>query len=156
MHIQLLAVSGRQPVWVQAGFNEYARRLPSECRLELAEIRPGAARKHGDTARAVAEEGARLLAALAAGVRVIALDVNGKSFSTASLARQLQCWLGEGRDLAMLIGGPDGLAAPCLERAEFSWSLSPLTLPHGLVRVVVAEQLYRAWTILKGHPYHRA
>lgn len=156
MHVKLLAVGARQPDWVQTAFNEYAKRLPPECRLELTELRLGKSRQRGDATRAVTDEGARMLAAIPPGARVIALDVQGKSFSTESLARQLQSWLASGRGLALLIGGPDGLAAACLERADLIWSLSALTLPHGLVRVVVAEQLYRAWTILEGHPYHRA
>lgn len=156
MHVKLLAVGARQPDWVQTAFNEYAKRLPPECRLELTELRLGKSRQRGDATRAVTDEGARMLAAIPPGARVIALDVQGKSFSTESLARQLQNWLASGRDLVLLIGGPDGLAAACLERADLIWSLSALTLPHGLVRVVVAEQLYRAWTILEGHPYHRA
>lgn len=97
-----------------------------------------------------------MLAAMPAEARVIALDVRGRSFSSEELAKQMTQWLRDGRDLVLLIGGPDGLTADCLERAELTWSLSPLTLPHGLARVVVAEQLYRAWTILQGHPYHRA
>jgi len=97
-----------------------------------------------------------MLAAMPAGACQIALDVGGRCFNTQELAKQLDHWLKQGRDLALMIGGPDGLAAECVQGAELTWSLSPLTLPHGLVRVVVAEQLYRAWTILKSHPYHRA
>lgn len=156
MHVHLLAASARQPDWVQAAFNEYAKRLPPECRMELTGIRLGKSRQQGDVTRAVMDEGARMLAAIPPGTRVIALDVKGRNFSTEALAQQLQGWLASGRDLALLIGGPDGLAAACLQRADMIWSLSALTLPHGLVRVVVAEQLYRAWTILHGHPYHRA
>lgn len=144
------------PAWVNAGFEAYASRLPPECSLRLREVPLSSRKRGGDTAKAVAEEGARMLSALPEGARVIALDVRGRGFSTASLAQQLSDWLRDGRDLALLIGGPDGLAPECLARAELQWSLSPLTLPHALVRVVVAEQLYRSWTILKGHPYHRA
>lgn len=156
MRLHLLAAGTRQPAWINAGFEEYARRLPAECRLLLKEISLSAARKRGDSARAVAEEGARMLAAVPTGVRIVALEVRGRVLTTESLTRQLQAWLRDGRDLALLIGGPDGLASECLARAELQWSLSPLTLPHGLVRVIVAEQLYRAWSILQGHPYHRA
>lgn len=97
-----------------------------------------------------------MLAALPAGAGVTALDERGKCWNTLELARRLQAWLAEGRDRALLVGGPDGLAPACRERAEESWSLSPLTLPHGLVRVVMAEALYRAWSVLRNHPYHRA
>jgi 23S rRNA (pseudouridine1915-N3)-methyltransferase len=97
-----------------------------------------------------------MLKALPGGARVIALDVDGKRWSTEQLGVSLGDWMREGRDLALLVGGPEGLAASCLQRADERWSLSPLTFPHPLVRVILAEQLYRAWTLLKGHPYHRA
>lgn len=156
MRIQLLAAGTRLPSWINSGFIEYAERLPPECRLWLKEIPLSARPRGGNAVKAMAEEGARMLAVMPADARVIALDVRGRSFSTEELAKQMTQWLRDGRDLVLLIGGPDGLAADCLERAELTWSLSPLTLPHGLARVVVAEQLYRAWTILQGHPYHRA
>lgn len=141
------------PAWVSAGFDDYAGRLPPECRLLLKEISLGSGR---DTRKAVQEEGEKMLAAVPAGANLIALDVRGRGLSTEELAKQLNLWLQEGRDQALLIGGPEGLAPACLDRASLKWSLSPLTLPHGMVRVVVAEQLYRAWSILKNHPYHRA
>ncbi|MGH8293308.1 MAG: 23S rRNA (pseudouridine(1915)-N(3))-methyltransferase RlmH [Gammaproteobacteria bacterium] len=156
MHIHLLTAGTRQPAWINAGYREFAKRLPPECALRLREIPLSTARRGHDVARAVSDEGRKMLAAVPGGARVAALVVNGRSFSSEALARQLQRWLQDGRDLALMIGGPDGLAPDCLARAELQWSLSPLTLPHGLVRIVVAEQLYRAWTILKGHPYHRA
>lgn len=155
MRIHLLAAGTRLPSWINVGFNEYAERLPPECRLQLKEIPLSTKRRGGNVVKAVAEEGARMLAATPAGVCLIALDVRGRGLDSEALAKQLDHWLQGGRDLALIIGGPDGLAVECVKRSEFSWSLSPLTLPHGLVRVVVAEQLYRAWTILKGHPYHR-
>lgn len=156
MRIHLLAAGTRLPAWINQGFNEYAERLPPECRLLLKEIPLSASRRSGDSAKAVTEEGARMSAAIPERAHVIALEVAGQAFSTRELAVRLSRWLQDGRDLVLLIGGPDGLAPACSKRAETSWSLSPLTLPHGLVRVVVAEQLYRAWTILKNHPYHRA
>lgn len=155
MRVQILAAGARQPAWVQSAFGEYAKRMPPEYHFGITEIRLAARHKPEEAARARADEGVRMLAAIPPAARVIALDVRGKSFDTGTLARQLRNWLQDGRDLTLLIGGPDGLAAACLERAEFSWSLSALTFPHGLVRVIVAEQLYRAWTILQGHPYHR-
>lgn len=156
MRIHLLAAGTRQPAWINTGYDEYAKRLPAECRLQLREIPLSAARKREDVARAISDEGRKMLAAIPRNAEVVALDMSGRSFSSEDLARQLNRWLQAGRDVAHLIGGPDGLSAECLKRADLKWSLSPLTLPHGLVRVLVAEQLYRAWTILKGHPYHRA
>ncbi len=155
MRIHLLAAGTRLPSWINDGYQDYAVRLPPECKLVLKEIPLGASRRGGDTVKAVAEEGARMLAALPTCAHIIALDLRGRSFSSEELAKQLNRWLQDGGDVALLIGGPDGLAPVCRARAEFKWSLSPLTLPHALVRVMVAEQIYRAWTILKGHPYHR-
>lgn len=156
MRLELIAVGERMPAWVRDGYGEYAKRLPRECALVLREIEPGARGKSQDVARAVALEGERMLAALPKGARVVALDVKGAGHSTDELAARLQTWLADGRDVALLIGGPDGLAPECLARADERWSLSRLTLPHSLVRVVVAEQLYRAWSLLRNHPYHRA
>ena len=156
MRLELIAVGERMPAWVRDGYEEYAKRLPRECALILREIEPGARGKSQDPARAVAQEGERMLAALPKNARVVALDVKGAEHSTEELAGRLQTWLADGRDVALLVGGPDGLAAECLARAEERWSLSRLTLPHPLARVVLAEQLYRAWSILRNHPYHRA
>jgi len=144
------------PAWVNDGYQEYARRLPRECSLSLTEIPLGQRAKSSAVERAIAEEGARMLAAIPANQRVIALDVKGRSWSTEQLAGQLGLWMQDGRNVSLLVGGPDGLSADCLVRAEQRWSLSPLTLPHPLVRVLLAEQLYRAWTVTTGHPYHRA
>ena len=156
MDINLIAVGTRMPAWINEGYREYARRMPRECCLKLTEIPLGQRGKSASAQRAVEAEGKRMLEAAPAGQRVIALDVRGQSWSTAQLAAQLELWMQDGRDVALLIGGPDGLSANCLARAEQRWSLSPLTLPHPLVRVVLAEQLYRAWTVTTGHPYHRA
>ena len=156
MNIHLLCVGEKMPRWVQDGYGEYAKRLPAECALRLVEIAPGRRGKNADLARAVREEGARMLEAIPRGARVVALDVRGRSWDTPQLARQLADWMQSGQDLALLVGGPEVLSPDCLDRADQRWSLSPLTLPHPLVRVVLAEQLYRAWSILRGHPYHRA
>jgi len=154
MRIRLIAVGRRPPRWAESAFNDYAGRLPPALKLQ-APLLP-LARGHGNAAaRAVAEEGGRLLAALGARERVIALDERGEGWSTPSLAARLKRWEAGGEDVALLVGGPDGLDVACLERSEARWSLSPLTLPHALVRVLVAEQIYRAWTINQGHPYHR-
>ncbi|MEA3638721.1 MAG: 23S rRNA (pseudouridine(1915)-N(3))-methyltransferase RlmH [Lamprobacter sp.] len=171
MRIQLLSVGRRMPAWVDEGFAEYAKRLPPSCALSLTEIEPAARGKGlgrgrskpgqrpqlspAERNRLLADEGERLLKATPSTALVVALDVRGRAWSTEDLARELEVWMAGGRDVAMLVGGPDGLAADCLARAERRWSLSPLTFPHPLVRVILAEQLYRAWTLTQGHPYHR-
>ncbi len=155
MNIHLIAVGQRMPGWVSEGYQEYAKRLPAETRLQLVEIAPGHRGKGADLARAMRDEGQRMLAAVPRQALVVALEVGGRSWSTEQLSQQMAQWLGQGRDVALLVGGPEGLASDCLAVAQQRWSLSPLTLPHPLVRVVVAEQLYRAWTLLRGHPYHR-
>jgi len=144
------------PAWVTAGYTEYARRLPHECSLQLVEIPVSKRRKSLPAARAMQEEGQLMLAAIPAGCLVIALDVTGKAWSTAGLAERLQQWMAGGRDVALLVGGPDGLAPECLASSDMRWSLSALTYPHALVRIILAEQLYRAWSINAGHPYHRS
>ena len=154
MRIALLAVGTRLPAWVGAGFDTYRRRLPSHIRLELEEITAGA-RARRDTAAARAEEGERILRRARAADLFIALDERGRERSSAELATELDRWLAESPRVALAIGGADGLAPACRDRADSLWSLSRLTLPHGLVRVLVAEQLYRAWTLTAGHPYHR-
>lgn len=156
MRLRLLSPAGRAPTWVEEGFADYARRLPRDCRLELEELPLGRRGKGIPPARAIEEERDRLLARLDADELVVALDERGKAPDSTGLAEWLSAWMAEGRDVALLMGGPDGLHPDCLQRASQRWSLSPLTLPHGLVRVVVAEQIYRAWSILQGHPYHRA
>lgn len=155
MKISLIAVGNRMPVWVNTGFAEYCGRMPPECMLELIEIAPGRRTKGADLTRTVRDEGERMLAAVPKDCRVLALDTSGRQWSTEQLAGVLKDWLQDGRNLALLVGGPEGLAPACRTRAEAIWSLSALTFPHPLVRVIVAEQLYRAWTMLQGHPYHR-
>ncbi|MEZ5543017.1 MAG: 23S rRNA (pseudouridine(1915)-N(3))-methyltransferase RlmH [Pseudomonadota bacterium] len=156
MRIHLIAVGTRMPAWIATGYQDYARRLPRECSLQLVEIATGRRGGSGNAERARTAEGRHMLAAVPRDCHVIALDVTGQAWNTEVLAGRLQGWLGAGRDVALLVGGPDGLAPACLARADTRWSLSPLTLPHALVRVVLAEQLYRAWTLVSGHPYHRA
>ena len=156
MDIYLIAVGEKMPRWVQEGYGEYAKRLPAECALKLVEIAPGKRGKNADIARAMRDEGERMLAAIPKGAHVVALEVKGRDWSTEQLAEQLDGWMAGGRDIALLVGGPEGLADGCRARADQQWSLSPLTLPHPLVRVLLAEQLYRAWSILRNHPYHRA
>jgi len=155
VHIHLIAVGRRMPGWVEQGYGEYAKRLPPECSLRLTEIEAGKRGKGADLNRLMQREGEAMIAALPKGARIIALEVGGRPWSTEQLSEELRGWLGEGRDVALLVGGPEGLAPACVQAAAQRWSLSPLTLPHPLVRVVVAEQIYRAWTLIQGHPYHR-
>jgi 23S rRNA (pseudouridine1915-N3)-methyltransferase len=144
------------PAWVEAGVNEYRKRLPAELQFDIREIALAKRGKNADIARAIQQEGAAMLAAIAPRDVVIALDVQGKSIATEHLAARIAQWQLSGDNFSLLVGGPDGLARECLERASERWSLSALTLPHPLVRVLMAEQLYRAWSINKNHPYHRA
>lgn len=155
MKISILSVGARPPQWVQAGVEEYVKRMPPECRVELVEIPPGKRAKGIPIDRVREQEGERILSALPKGARVVALEVKGRAWSTEQLAGRLENWQQEGRDVALLVGGADGLAPACRERADELWSLSPLTLPHMLVRILLAEQLYRAWSITRGHPYHK-
>ncbi|HSC05858.1 MAG TPA: 23S rRNA (pseudouridine(1915)-N(3))-methyltransferase RlmH [Steroidobacteraceae bacterium] len=155
MRLRLLAVGTRMPGWVDTGIADYARRLGPELRLQIEELALAKRTAGGDTARAVADEGRRMMIAIHPDEFVVALEVSGKAFSTEELSKWLGARLQDGRDVTLLIGGPDGIAAECRKRANLHWSLSPLTLPHALVRIVIVEQLYRALSILKGHPYHR-
>ncbi|MEQ8858447.1 MAG: 23S rRNA (pseudouridine(1915)-N(3))-methyltransferase RlmH [Pseudomonadales bacterium] len=154
MKIRLIAVGGRPPEWVSTGFQDYARRLPREMSLELIEV-PSAARKNLSARRAREFEAERLLAQVGARDLLVALDERGRTWSTVELSERLDDWRMQGRDVAFLIGGADGLDDACRVRADQVLALSAMTLPHALVRVVLAEQIYRAWTILSGHPYHR-
>jgi 23S rRNA (pseudouridine1915-N3)-methyltransferase len=149
----VVAVGHRMPAWVDAGFAEYAGRMPRDARVELAALKP--APRGGPLKRVLDAEGERLLAALPAGSYKVALDERGKLFDTLELARRIAGWRNAGRDVALVIGGADGLSESVKKSADLAWSLSPLTLPHGLARVVLAEQLYRAVSILHNHPYHR-
>jgi 23S rRNA (pseudouridine1915-N3)-methyltransferase len=155
MRIQLVAVGTRLPQWQQQGFQEYARRLPKECAMQLTEIPAAARAKSKPTKQAIQKESERMLAAVDKSDYVVALDQPGTQYSSENLSSLLAAWLAQGRHLSMLIGGADGLSDACRSRADLRWSLSDMTLPHGLVRVMVAEQMYRAWSILHGHPYHR-
>ncbi|MDZ3822791.1 MAG: 23S rRNA (pseudouridine(1915)-N(3))-methyltransferase RlmH [Pseudoxanthomonas sp.] len=156
MRLVLAAIGQKMPSWVEAGYAEYVRRMPAHLRLALCErpASPWAAR--GDVERGRREEAQALRALAPAGARLVALDERGSAWSTRDLAAQLERWQADGRDVVLLVGGPDGLDPALRAEAAACWSLSPLTLPHPLVRVVVAEQLYRAHTLLVGHPYHRS
>jgi 23S rRNA (pseudouridine1915-N3)-methyltransferase len=155
MLMRVIAAGTRMPSWVDAGFADYAGRLRGDYRLEIVEI-PLGQRGRGDPAKAIATEGSRMLAAAGDRACLVALQVGGRALSTEQLARWLEDRSRDGQPIAFCIGGPDGLAPEVDTRARLRWSLSALTLPHGLARVVVAEALYRAVSVLKGLPYHRA
>lgn len=156
MKLAILAVGHRMPDWVTVAYEEYAKRMPREMPLQLKELKPAQrSSATGDTARWLQTEAERIAAAVPQGALRVVLDEHGRSFPTRALADHLRRWRNDGRDIAFIIGGADGLDDEVKSRADLLWSLSPLTLPHGLVRVVLAEQLYRASSLLAGHPYHR-
>lgn len=156
MRILLLAVGQKMPAWIEQGYQEYAQRMPAEARLELKEIAPGKRGKNADIKRIIEDEGQRLIAAIPRSAHIVVLDVEGRAHSTEQLAQRMDDWMHSGQDICLLVGGPEGLSAECRALAHEKWSLSPLTFPHPLVRVILAEQLYRAWSVLRNHPYHRA
>ncbi len=156
MHIRLLAVGDRQPGWVDDAFSSYSSRFPRDWRFRLDTIATAKRAKNESVIRAIDAEGELLLAKLGSEEQVVLLDERGTQLSSKGLATRLSAWQADGRDLSLVIGGPDGVSAACCERADFTWALSELTLPHGLARVVLAEQLFRAWSLQTGHPYHRA
>lgn len=155
MRVRVIAVGSRLPRWVRAGVDDYAGRLGPALKLTVVEVEPGTRRPGTPPGRAIAEEGRRVLAALRPGEHAVALDEHGQELTTRELARWLELRLQSGEDLAICIGGPDGHAPEVLARCAMRWSLSRLTFPHALVRVLLVEQLYRAQSLLAGHPYHR-
>jgi 23S rRNA (pseudouridine1915-N3)-methyltransferase len=155
MKLKILAVGQKMPAWVTTGYQEYAKRMPRECSLELIELAPAKRTKQSNLAKAIEDEGKRILASLKNTDYVVALEVKGKQWSTAVLANKMSSWQGEHSNIIFIIGGPDGLSASCLKRANEQWCLSQLTFPHPLVRVILAEQLYRGWSLMNNHPYHR-
>ncbi|EKD55253.1 MAG: Ribosomal RNA large subunit methyltransferase H [uncultured bacterium] len=155
MMVRILALGNKMPAWVNEGFQEYAKRLTHAFTFELCEIPLEKRSKNIDTSRLIEREGKKLLAAIKPAHKIIALHVKGRSFSTEELATQFKQWAMHGTSIDLLIGGPDGLSTECLQKADMTWSLSPLTLPHPLVRILLAEQLYRVMSILQNHPYHR-
>ena len=144
------------PDWVIKGYQEYAQRLPSKCALMLKEIPAEKRLKNSNIPAIIDKESEKLKAAIPPNCRIVALDVKGQSWSTEKLASRMQDWMMGGQDIALLIGGPDGFNDEILSIAHEKWSLSALTFPHPLVRVILAEQIYRAYTITENHPYHRA
>lgn len=155
MRVTILAFGHKMPAWIQDGFHEYTRRMPPEIRVELTELKPEERGGGRSVDKALAAEGERMLAVLPQGATLLALDERGKAFSTQGLSVMLSQWMRDGSHPAFAIGGADGLDEAVKARADKIFSLSTLTLPHGLARVLLAEQLYRAWSILARHPYHR-
>jgi 23S rRNA (pseudouridine1915-N3)-methyltransferase len=155
LRVTIVSVGHKMPAWIEEGYNDYARRMPPEIRVELVELKPEDRGAGRPVEKARAAEGARILDALPKGATLVALDERGKAVSTQGLSVMLSEWMRDGSHPVFVIGGADGLDAAVKERADKMISLSALTLPHALVRVVLAEQLYRAWSILARHPYHR-
>jgi len=154
MIIHLLAVGKQMPSWVKTGYEEYAKRFPPHCQLQLHEIESSKRFKNNEI-QAKEDEGKKIIDAIPKGSLTIALDIQGKAWSTEDLALRLNEWQMAGRDISLVVGGPNGISAECLAACQQKWSLSPLTFPHPLVRIIVAEQLYRALSITQSHPYHR-
>lgn len=152
MRISLIAIGRSMPDWIEQGWSEYARRLPPQIDLELVEVAPPAGRRGASSSL---HEGRSLLQRLPKDATTVALDGEGETWSTRALAGRLEQWMMQGRPVALLVGGADGHSDEVRSRSSALWSLGRLTFPHMLVRVIVAEQLYRAWTLLSGHPYHR-
>ena len=155
MKLWLVAVGQRQPDWAEVAYADYAKRFPSELRLELKAVKAEPRSAGKSAAQLMAAEAQRLEAAVPKGARRVVLDERGTRHTTIALAERLRFWLGDGRDVALLVGGPDGLDPTLKSSADETWRLSDLTLPHALVRVLVAEALYRAHSVVIGHPYHR-
>lgn len=155
MKMHLIAVGKKMPTWVEQGYQEYTKRLPSDFNLNLIEIEPGQRNKNLDVRRALQQEEEKILKAIPESSFVVALAIQGQNWDTEQLAKKLETWRLHHAHICFLVGGPEGLSETCLKRAHAQWSLSALTLPHPLVRVVLAEQLYRAYTLITHHPYHR-
>jgi len=155
LRLHVVAIGQRMPPWVTSGWTEYSKRFPRGFSLNLREVPAIKRGRNADIDSIRQREGEALLAATSAASYLVALDEQGVQWSTQDLSLHMSEWMKSGRDVAFLIGGPDGLSAACREKVEARWSLGKLTLPHPLVRVVLVEQLYRAWAITQNHPYHR-
>ena len=155
MKIHLIAVGKKMSDWINTGYSEFSKRMPPELQINLIEITPSTRNKSTSIEKNIKEEGERIQSAIPDNSKLIVLDEKGKDFSSIALSKEMESWLPMGQDISMVIGGADGIDPVIKQQADEKWSLSSLTLPHALVRVVVAEQLYRAWSIMKGHPYHR-
>jgi len=155
MHLRLLAVGDKQPSWINTACRDYTGRFPRQWKFQLDAIATGQRSKSSNPLTAVEAEGRKVLASIRPSDFMVLLDERGTALSSKELSEQLAEWLSAGRDLCFVIGGPDGVSTECAARADLCWSLSRMTLPHGFARVMFCEQLYRAWTLTQGHPYHR-
>jgi len=155
MVIHFITVGQKMPKWVQDGYAEYAKRLPKSCALNLVELPMAQRGKTGSADKYKAEEAKKILAAIPKGAQLIILDEHGQQVTTKGLANKLEEWLGSGQDIALVVGGPDGLEQSLVQQAKWKWGLSKLTMPHPMVRILVAEQIYRAYSVIQNHPYHR-
>jgi len=155
MIIRILVIGTKMPSWVAQGVDEYVRRMPKECQVKFVELPLGQRAKSKNIKQAMQQEEKSILAAIPSNTQVIALEITGRNWSTDVLANKMRDWMQSGKDVALLVGGPDGMTQACLDKAQEKWSLSNLTLPHPLVRIVLAEQLYRALMVIKNHPYHK-
>jgi 23S rRNA (pseudouridine1915-N3)-methyltransferase len=155
MKIHLIAVGKKMPEWINAGYAEFSKRMPPELQINLIEVPPSIRNKNTPIEKNIKEEGKRIQSAIPSDSRLIVLDETGKNFNSIDLSKKMESWLPMGQDIALIIGGADGIDPVIKKQANEKWSLSSFTLPHALVRILVAEQLYRAWSILQGHPYHR-
>jgi 23S rRNA (pseudouridine1915-N3)-methyltransferase len=155
VHIRLIVVGDRQPGWVDDAFDTYTTRFPKEWQFRLDALATARRARSDKSRRSRDEESAGILSKIKTGEQVVLLDERGRQFTSQGLAERLGGWQSDGRDLCFVIGGPDGVSGACRDRADLIWSLSELTLPHGLARILFAEQMYRAWTLQSGHPYHR-
>lgn len=155
MQLRLITVGQKMPAWVEQGYQEYAKRFPRDFKLELVEVTAAKRSKNADLEKIKTQEGESILSKINSSDWVVALDVKGKNFSTPELAQQIEHWQQHHPSIVLMVGGPEGLSQDCLNRANQKWSLSALTFPHPLVRVILAETLYRAWSVTVNHPYHR-
>ncbi|GKT12518.1 MAG: 23S rRNA (pseudouridine1915-N3)-methyltransferase [Thiomicrorhabdus sp.] len=155
MVIHFITVGQKMPKWVQEGYAEYAKRMPKACSIKLVELPMAQRGKTNSVDKLKAEEAKRIVDAIPKGARMIILDEHGKQVTTKGLSEKLEEWLGGGQDIALIVGGPDGLQQELIDQAQWKWGLSNLTLPHPMVRILVVEQLYRAWSVIQNHPYHR-
>lgn len=155
MVIHFIVVGQKMPKWVQEGFSEYTKRLPKACSIKLIELPMAVRGKTSSVEKNKQEEAKRIQSVIPKGAKLIVLDEHGKQTTTIQFSEKLKDWLGSGQDIALIVGGPDGLALELIQKSEWKWGLSKLTLPHPMVRILVAEQVYRAWSVLQNHPYHR-
>ncbi len=155
MIIHFIVIGQKMPKWVSEGYQEYVKRLPKSCSLKLVEIPMSHRGKTGSTQQYKTEEAKRIFSAIPKNTHLVVLDEQGKQTTTLEFSHKLEEWLASGQDIALVVGGPDGLQTDLINKARWRWSLSKLTLAHPMVRILVAEQIYRAYSVIQNHPYHR-